>query len=386
MSDTEEEKKIVEDCSNPDVVTKYNAAGGIVGDVIQQLAELCVDGANIKELCEKGDALVVERTGKLYKKNKKLTKGIAFPTCISVNEIVGHNSPCPQNISSPNPEDPAIIGALKTGDLVKIDLGAHLDGYAAVSAHSLVVGGEATGPAAAVMAAAETAAELAHRMLKAGNKNTAITEMFAKVASDFGVNVVQGVLSHTMNRHVIDGEKCIISKADHDNKVEEFEFQPNDVYAIDIVMSTGEGKPKNTDAKPSVFKRNIDKKVQLKLRGAREVLTYIQANCSSFPFTINSFPTTLKTRLGISSMLKHELIQAYPVLTETNGITAHVKFTAMILPGGTARTTKGPFTAAHGVNIAEKLQDADLKALLATSANKKKKKKKKNKKKSPAAE
>jgi methionine aminopeptidase len=34
---------------------------------------------------------------------------------------------------------------LKTEDVVKIDLGAHIDGYAATCAHTIVVGGKAKG-------------------------------------------------------------------------------------------------------------------------------------------------------------------------------------------------------------------------------------------------
>lgn len=45
-----------------------------------------------------------------------------------------------------------------------------------------------------------------------------------------------------MKRFVIDGNKVILNKATPEHKVEEFEFEENQCYAIDIVMSTGEGK------------------------------------------------------------------------------------------------------------------------------------------------
>lgn len=103
-------------------------------------------------------------------------------------------------------------------------------------------------------------------MLKPGNKNSQVTEMFAAVASTFGCNVVQAVLSHQMKRFVIDGNKTIISKSDVDHKVEEFEFEVNDVFALDVVMTTGEGKPKEVDERVTVFKRAVDKTYQLKLK------------------------------------------------------------------------------------------------------------------------
>jgi|ERR1712224_853572 len=80
-----------------DVTTKYRAAGDIINKVLQLVAEKCVAGADVASLCELGDKAIEEETGKLYNKKgkdgKKTEKGVAFPTCISVNEIMGHFSP-----------------------------------------------------------------------------------------------------------------------------------------------------------------------------------------------------------------------------------------------------------------------------------------------------
>lgn len=46
---------------------------------------------------------------------------------------------------------------MKTEDVVKIDLGAHIDGYAATAAHTIVVGGKAKGKQADVILAAYNA-------------------------------------------------------------------------------------------------------------------------------------------------------------------------------------------------------------------------------------
>jgi len=54
------------------------------------------------------------------KKSKKMERGIAFPTCISVNNIFGHYSPMGDEST-----------LLSEGDIAKIDLGCHLDGFVA---------------------------------------------------------------------------------------------------------------------------------------------------------------------------------------------------------------------------------------------------------------
>lgn len=60
---------------------------------LKAIVDLCVEGASVKELCNKGDSLILEEAAKVYKKEKDLKKGIAFPTCLSVNNCVCHFSP-----------------------------------------------------------------------------------------------------------------------------------------------------------------------------------------------------------------------------------------------------------------------------------------------------
>jgi len=375
MADKEPEVAI--DCSNPDVVTKYRLAGEINSNAMAAVIALCKTGARIVDICEAGDKIIEEATSKIYNKGKdKVTKGIGFPTCVSVNNVVGH--------FSPDDKDDTV---LKEGDVAKIDIGTHIDGYLAIAAHTLTVGAEgpaavATGRAGDVLAAAYTASELALRMLKVGGKNTAITKMINQVAEDYKVSPVQGVLSHNLLRFKIDGEKVIINKEDTDNKVEEVEFAPNEAYAIDIVMSTGEGKPHEVDERTTVFKRSVESTYQLKMKASRAILSDIQKRFPTFPFTIRSMDAKT-ARFGINECHKHDLVSKYPVLQEKDGeIVAHVKFTALLLPNGTIRITNSNIDATK-FSSEHSLTDEDLKKLLLTSAAPKKKNNKKKKK--PAA-
>jgi hypothetical protein len=89
------------------------------------------------------------------------------------------------------------------------------------------------------------------------------------VAETFKVNCVQGVLSHQLKQFVIDGNKVISMKDDIENKVEEIEFAANEVYAVDIVLSTGDGKPKEMEDRTTVFKRAVDQSYRLKMKASR---------------------------------------------------------------------------------------------------------------------
>jgi methionine aminopeptidase len=139
------------------------------------------------------------------KKSKKLERGIAFPTCISVNNIMGHFSPMSDESMQ-----------LQEGDVAKIDLGCHLDGFVAQAAHTTVVSADpaskVSGKKAEVILAAYNAMQAAQRMIKEGGSNNSVTEVIAKVCEEYGVNPVEGVLSHKVKRHLIDGNDVIINK------------------------------------------------------------------------------------------------------------------------------------------------------------------------------
>jgi len=78
--------------------------------ILKQVLDKCIAGASVREICEFGDKLLTEETNKVFKKEKELKKGIAFPTCISVNNCICHFSP----IAS----EPDLI--LKDEDMVKV--------------------------------------------------------------------------------------------------------------------------------------------------------------------------------------------------------------------------------------------------------------------------
>ena len=93
-----EEEEAVEDTSlqSSDVTTKYQEAARIAQAALQEVVALCVEGAKILDICKAGDDAVTSRTALIYTKKNKgkaIEKGIAFPVCVSVNEIMCHVSP-----------------------------------------------------------------------------------------------------------------------------------------------------------------------------------------------------------------------------------------------------------------------------------------------------
>ncbi|CAI7899897.1 unnamed protein product [Closterium sp. NIES-53] len=361
--ETEERKEL--DLTSADVVTKYKAAAEIANKALATVAAQAKAGAKVLELCELGDKTINELSQSVFKNaKKKIERGVAFPTCVSVNNIVCHYSAAAGDEA-----------ALANGDVVKIDLAAHIDGFIASAAHTVVVQEDAaapvTGKAADVIAAANTAAEVALRLVRPGKHNKEVAEALQKVAEAYGVRVVEGVLSHQMKQFVIDANKVVLSVSSPEMRVEDFEFEANEVYAVDIVMSSGEGKPKLVDEKQTmVYKRAVDKAYSLKLKASRAIFSEISQKFSIMPFTARALETKA-ARLGLVECVNHDLLQPYPVLHEKQGdIVAHIKFTVLLMPNGSDRITSATLQTLQPTT---ELQDADVKAWLAMSYKTKKK-------------
>lgn len=297
-------------------------------------------GSKIFELCLFADNLIWEELSKVYNK-KQVFKGLAFPTTISVNEICGYFTPLLEDSTN-----------IKEGDLVKIELGVHVDGFAAFVAHTIVVqsdkNAQVTGKKADVVLAAYNAAQAALRLIKPGHLNNEVTEVIQKVCNAYEVNPLEGVLSHELKKHLIDGNKVIINKETFEQKVDPQEFAVNDVFALDVFVSSGEGKTKETDLRCTVYKRALDRSYNLKIKQSRQFFNDVLDRYPSFCFSLNSFQDAISARIGIKECLEHELLIPYPVLTEKAGtFVAQFKFTVMI--------TKGKTTALTGLPIDENL-------------------------------
>lgn len=335
--------------ANPDVVTKYKEAAKIAQATLIEITAKCVPGAIIYNICKFGDEDIEQRCANVYKSKDKKTgkavmKGVAFPVCISVNECICHCSPLESEADK--------FPALADGDLVKIDMGVHIDGYIAVVAHTVVVGFDKSNPASVeslkgvkgdVLSATYVAAEVASKLIRAGNTNAQVTAAIKQVAAMFDVRPISGTLMHQMKQYIVDGNKVILLRDDStETKVDSCTFETLEVYAIDIAMSSGEGKPRQLGERTTVHKRQVEKKYALKNEASRKLLNIVNEKYPTMPFSIRSMTDERGAKLGVRECVNHELLQAYPVLHERKGdIIGHTKFTVLLLPNGNTLVVTG---------------------------------------------
>ena len=64
-------------------------------DALLKAAELAIVGSDVATVCSAVDSFIEEEVKKTFasKKSKNMERGIAFPCCISINNVMGHFSP-----------------------------------------------------------------------------------------------------------------------------------------------------------------------------------------------------------------------------------------------------------------------------------------------------
>ncbi|KAI8924175.1 peptidase M24, structural domain-containing protein [Entophlyctis helioformis] len=357
------------------VLAKYQAAGEIANKALAAVLAAAVDGASVLQLCSLGDAKIGELAKAAYAKDKKLRKGIAFPTCVSPATALCSLSPLPS--------DPEAGITLKTGDVVRVELGAHIDGYIAQAAHTMVVGASkaapATGRTADVLQAAHVAAEAVIRLLRPSKTIGDIVDMVDRVAADFECTPVENVVASQVLRNILDGPKQIIFNSSEPLRrdIRETAIEEGEVYAVNLLLTTGEGKTKPGDARTTVFKRNADHTYQLKLQTSRAVFSHISKEFGTMGFSLRQFEEETKARAGIVECARNSLVTPYPVLYEKDGASvAHVMFTVLVTPNGPLKITGVPW--AQELVVSEKRAVAPevvelLKTAVRAGGNKKKK-------------
>merc|ERR1712013_226271 len=190
------------------------------------------------------------------------------------------------------------------------------------------------------------------------------------VTIDFGVHIDKTIIQNPNEAQRKDHKKC--------------DFEEHEVYAVDILISTGDGKAKEHDTRTTVYKRT-DLTYALRMKTSRAFYSEVCNKFTMMPFTLRALEDEKKARLGVGECTNHELITPYPVLYEKDGeFVAQFKFTVLLMPNGPLRITNGSMDA-DLVQSEHSIKDEELRKILTSQVSSKKTNKKKKKKAAAAA-
>ncbi|KAK0821073.1 hypothetical protein LTR02_003760 [Friedmanniomyces endolithicus] len=383
--------------ANPDTLTKYKTAAQISQTVLEQVKQLCTEGAKILEICQKGDKLLEDEVAKVFK-GKKISKGISHPCTVSPSTYVTPYTPLVSDA-----EEAAT--ALKPAEAVKIQLGAQIDGFGAIVCDTVVVGAgsEVTGRPADLMLATHYANELLLRMmmppglLSAGTEEekkkaqaqkpysqSKMTQLLEKVVKSYDCNLVENTTCWLFGRNEIEDKKKIILAPGEGVKGEGL-AEVGEVWGVEMGVSTGTGKVKSLPNRPTLHRRTTTT-YGLKRPSSRATLSEIQKRFGTFPFSLRQLEDERSGKVGIVECVRGGVVRQYEVIGSTDGEPVSRLFSTVSVTKHGIQSLAGP----PPMNIEQyksekKITDEEvLKILeqpLAKPASDKKKNKKKPKKK-----
>jgi len=159
---------------NKDIEQKWILAGNITAKALQRGVVLVKEGARVFDIAQAIEAEIKQLGGK-----------IAFPVNISINEMSAHYTPVFN--------DKTVI---KAEDYVKIDVGAHVDGYIGDTAVTIRPAGKDN-----LIECSEKMLEAALKIVKPGIRVSEIGQVIEETAKKYGFNPVRNLTGHSLEQY-----------------------------------------------------------------------------------------------------------------------------------------------------------------------------------------
>ena len=229
---------------------------------------------------------------------------------------------------------------VKKGEVVKVQLGAQIDGYGVIVGDSFVVGGGkervAEGREADLLLATYWGMELLLRLMvppgllsseedkkKVGAASakaptqTKINSLLEKVAKSYECNVVQNTTSWQFERNEIEAKKRIILSPQDGMKGEGIP-EVNEVWGVEVEMSLGSGKVKNLDKRATLHRRT-GTTYSLKRPSSRQILSEIVKKFGTFAFSLRQLEDERAAKIGVVECVRSNVLREYKPAAEADG-------------------------------------------------------------------
>ena len=267
----------------------YEQAGKIAAEVREMTRKKDWAGKTVLEICEETESEIQKRGARC-----------AFPVNTSINEVAAHYT------AEPNDEL-----TVKDTDLVKIDLGAQINGYIADTAVTVCYDAQFDG----LVQAAEDALGNAMSMIKTGVKASDIGRKIEATIKQRGLKPIANLSGHSLDQYTIHAGRSIPNIW----SIGGFSLAENTAYACEPFVTTakGGGFVRNGQTK-NIFALSSRKKT--KNQEADELLDFIWENFNMLPFAlrwITKYETNKAAEL-LDILVRKKAVQAYPVLVEVN--------------------------------------------------------------------
>ena len=272
-----------------ETLKKCVKAGKIAAQVRREGAAKFVPGASclkVMDFCEKR---IIELSG-----------GIAWAQ-MAINDVAAHYCPAEDDSTT-----------LKEGDVVKIDIGVHIDGFIADNAMTVEVGNSSK--YRDMIKASQNALKAAIKLVRPGTKFWELGEAQFSEAEALGFTTVKNLSGHTLGQYKTHAGFSIPSF----NNKEKTELKEGWQIAIEPFVTNGQGMIKEK-GKATIFMVHKEKGVRSPY--ARKILKEVKPQ-NGLPFTTRWLTRKLgkgATALGLRELQRMGIVKGYPPLAEVSG-------------------------------------------------------------------
>jgi methionyl aminopeptidase len=238
----------------------------------------------------------------------------AFPVNIGINDIAAHYTPSRQDDARFN-----------LGDIVKIDVGAHVDGYPADTSVTVEVG---TRNNTRLIECADDALKMCVEMVAPGTTVSAMGETVSRTIRAAGFKPIENLTGHSMERYNLHAGLSIPNIATRDKSI----VHEGMVLAIEPFSTTGAGRVHGA-GRGNIYRIVRERKAPA---DAAALFSKIQSTFGGFPFAsrwcdeLHPDAESLVQKLARLGMIMN-----YPVLAESGGgMVAQAEHSVLVTKNG----------------------------------------------------
>lgn len=286
---------------------KLRLAGRILRETREEIKGFVRENMPIIEVCEKAERLIREKGAKP-----------AFPCNISVNEIAAHYT-SPPNDKKTIPEN----------SLVKVDIGAHVDGYVTDTAVTICFNHEYRD----LVNAVEQALKTAINAIRPEISTSTLGALIEKSIKSRGFKPISNLTGHQVGRYLIHAGTSLPNVA----HISFSKLRLGGTYAIEpfVTLPNAVGRVKDSE-EVTIFR--FIKHKSLKNPYAKKLLQHIEENFKTLPFAERWLQSVIPKEhfsQAFQELLESKAIMGYPVFVEISlKPVAQAEHTVLIVEDG----------------------------------------------------
>jgi methionyl aminopeptidase len=290
-----------------EALDKLRLSGKILRETREEIKNYVREGMPIIEICEKAENLIRKKGGKP-----------AFPCNVSVNEIAAHYT-SPPNDTTKIPDN----------SVVKVDIGAHVDGYLTDTAVTVCFNPEYTG----LVETAERALKVAVENIRPGVSTSQLGSVIESLIKSRGFKPVSNLTGHQVGRYLVHTGTSLPNVA----QLFSSKLKLGGTYAVEpfVTLPNAAGRVEDGD-EAAIFR--FVKSRSLKSNHARQLLKYVEVNFRTLPFAerwLQNVVPQENYREAFHELLSSKCLMQYPVFVEASGKTvAQAEHTVLVIEGG----------------------------------------------------